>query len=263
MAVPAAKSRLPDAVRAAVAEIDLDVEVAPPEVTAGGAPVDLSSELPAELSVDVASGAPASSGEEVLHSVSVGLAYLVPDDAAEARPREGATAPEGDEPILMGEAVEEAEPIVEGQGVSEETDPDDLIAATLAPAPVHTQAPGLAGGDAPSPETARAATSSLPPGLLPRASQRIAIPEALRSPRPPAPAPMAVPEALPASRPPAPSPMADALPPVRTPSGKWKALSSPIADPRASTFGSTEPPMAASASVSFEPPAGATAPVPH
>ncbi|WP_164018103.1 cyclic nucleotide-binding domain-containing protein [Pyxidicoccus trucidator] len=229
---PVAKSRLPDAVRAAVAEINLDVDVEPPEsLVAGGTPVDLSSELPAELSlsVDAAPGASAGAEEEVLHSVSVGLSYLVPDDGAEARP----AAPEGDEPIFMGVVVEEAEPVVEGQGLSEETDSSAPMAASApASAPAEVPVPPAVAARAQetvrAQEAARPASTSLPPGLQPRASQRVAVPAALQSPPPPVN-----------------TPLAEALPPVRTPSGKWQALSSPIADSSAAAPPSSATPVPA------------------
>lgn len=243
VAAPVSTSRLPDEVRAAVAEIHVDVDVEGDALEAGGAPVDLSSELPAELSLSV-DGSPdtgdTGSEEVVLHSVSVGLSYLVPDDAGEAR----AEGQGGDEPILMGQVVEDAaEPLPAPATVA--VSPRDGAAATPSmPAPAMAAAPTQDGASSPThapvaarpQDAARPATTSLPPGLAPRASQRVAVPTALQSPRPPSP---------PAEDP--------ALPPVRTPSGKWKALSSPIADPSAPEP-TPSPTDSASASASSAPP---------
>jgi CRP-like cAMP-binding protein len=321
---PVTTSRLPAAVRAAVAEINLDVEVEPPQsLSTGGAPVDLSSELPAELSLSVdeapapaasklpastapaarASGAPtelsvdpipgarasespselsltvdaapstgaAVGAEEEVLSVSVGLSHLGPEAG------ETAHAPTGDEPILMGEAVEEAEPVVMGQGLSEDDGSSDVATGRAQPAvaapPSEAPTAAVTGGPAaPSPgdstrtmgaavpraasappagtpgpaagttvvPAARPSSASLPPGLTPRASQRVAAP--------PAPSPARN------------MPLAEELPPVRTPSGKWKALSSPIADPSIPAPASPQPSMPPEPAASALPEPTASAP---
>ncbi|MCY1023312.1 cyclic nucleotide-binding domain-containing protein [Pyxidicoccus sp. MSG2] len=277
MSAPVSTSRLPAEVRAAVAEIDLEVDVEGDGLAATGTPVDLSSELPAELSLSVEApeaGARSGSEEVVLHSVSVGLS----DDAGEAR----AEGEVDDEPILVGEPVEDAghaeasaEPLPEVGGVLE-----GVAAAEVAPtreearaaSPEVTASPGAPSAPAPaavaaSPKdtvpaaastpaqpavAARPATSSLPPGLAPRTSQRVAVPTALQSPPTPSNTPV------------------EAAPSARTPSGKWKALSSPIGDSNsaASTVSPSEPAptSASSAPPGLRPrraepqaPAGATA----
>lgn len=72
---PAGASRLPEAVRAAVAAIDLGERgegASPAPLAAGGPAVDLSAELPPELSLST--NASTRGTEEVVHSVEVGLA---------------------------------------------------------------------------------------------------------------------------------------------------------------------------------------------
>jgi CRP-like cAMP-binding protein len=235
---PVAKSRPPDDVRAAMAAIDLDVEgnasEAPGALAADGTPLDLSSELPAELSLSV-DAAPRAAGPELEEE-------FVPEDAARAR---GGAASEGDEPLLMGEAVEEAEPVILGQLLSDEMDfgavlappkslpvaeahasakarvstPDAALVSGSEPANVSLLTPPAAGSRA----AARPASTSLPPGLMPRASPRVA--------------------ARPAPPPPTHTPVAEALPPVRMPSGKWKALSAPITDQNAAVLANSEAPV--------------------
>ncbi|MCP3142360.1 cyclic nucleotide-binding domain-containing protein [Pyxidicoccus xibeiensis] len=271
-APPPVRSRLPDEVLAAVAEIDVDVEADVPEVTgtleAQGAPVDLSSEL--SISVD----GPGSAGsEEVVHSVSVGLAYLVPDDdgageasrSVEAAPP-AAIAGVDDEPLVMGEPVDDADAQAAASPEPASAPPASVDSAgtSTAPAapmpPVSTRIPAVGatgpGVSAPPPaaplaaapapaspgpqEAVRPATSVLPPGLAPRATSRVAAPPAATN-----------------------TPLAAA--PSSTPSGKWKALSSPIAD--ATAQGPDTPlPATSSAPPGLRPrraepqaPAGATA----
>ena len=245
---PMAKSRLPAEVRAAIAAIELDdgpPEAPPQALEAGAGNVDLSSELPAELSLSVdAPGTPAAPGsEEVVHSVSVGLSS--PDPATEE-----------DEPILVGVAEE---------------------APVQMPAPRAAVPPGLTAvtptarpGEGPRP-----ASSSLPPGLAPRTSQRMPayvpsgappaaapVPSApAASAAPPAPARVSAPAAVTSPvAPPAPMPPAPAAKgPV---SGKWKALSSPIDAPREPTpppAPSSAPPGLRPRRAEAPPPAGATA----
>ncbi|WP_163996622.1 cyclic nucleotide-binding domain-containing protein [Pyxidicoccus caerfyrddinensis] len=240
---PVTTSRLPAEVRAAVAEIDLDVDV------------DASPET----------GAQSGSEEVVLHSVSVGLS----DDAGEAH----AEGEVDDEPILMGEPVEEAGPVVSAAPSSEPASVPVPVAAqpsvaaptqggaptaTSAPAPTTVAAqpkdsvPAAASTPAQPAVAARPAPSSLPPGLAPRASQRMAVPAALQSPPPPSNTPV------------------ESAPPVRTPSGKWQALSSPIGDSNAAsptvsptepapTSGSSAPPGLRPRRAEPQAPAGATA----
>jgi CRP-like cAMP-binding protein len=266
---PVTTSRLPAEVRAAVAEIDLDVDVEGDGLQTGGVPVDLSSELPAELTLSVdaspETGPQSGSEEVVLHSVSVGLS----DDAGEAH----AEGEVDDEPILMGEPVEEARPVVSAAPSSEPASGPVPVAAqpsvaapprggaptaTSAPAPTTVAAwpkdsvPAVASTPAQPAVAARPAASSLPPGLAPRASQRVAVPAALQSPPPPGNTPV------------------ESAPPARTPSGKWKALSSPMGDPNAAsptvspsepapTSGSSAPPGLRPRRAEPQAPAGATA----
>jgi CRP-like cAMP-binding protein len=241
-AEPAAKARLPDEVRAAVAEIDLDVEVdgpeAPASLEAGGAPVDLSSELPAELSLAVSAGSGAE--EVVVHSVSVGV-----DGAEGERPRATEISLEveaADEPILVGEPVEEgreAESVVVGEELAPDTasvtadsgpgaapwvpEPGVSAVVTAAAEPL-VSAPVATPVSAPG---ARPATSSMPPGLAPRASQRTAAPAASQPPPSPTPVIPAASQPLPSNAAVAPAPPAS----KGSTSGKWQALSSPIAAP--------------------------------
>ncbi|NMO22458.1 cyclic nucleotide-binding domain-containing protein [Pyxidicoccus fallax] len=275
---PTAKSRLPEAVRAAVAEIKVDVDVDAPEtpvaLEAGGAPVDLSSELPPELSLN----ARPASGEVVVHSVSVGT------EEEHAQGTEISLDVEvADEPILVGEPVEaarEAEPVIIGEALPPEADSvppsarpahapvasgvearGSAVGSTAAapaadastppsapravavtpPEPASTSAsrsPVADSASAPPAAVARPATSSLPPGLAPRSSQRIPVPEALRQP---------------AHTTPVPAPAPAAKGPI---SGKWKALASPISDPSLQAPGPVNPPApsAPEAPVSAAPP---------
>lgn len=220
-AAPATTSRLPAAVRAAVAEINLDEDVASNGLEAGGKPVDLSSELPAELSltVDVAprNGSQAGAEEVVVHSVSVGLS----EDAAAG----------GDEPILMGQVVEEGREAASTAATADEgfdVDVSDASESASEPGATPVAAPPQA-VSAPA-QPPRPAAPPLPPGLAPRATQRVAAPSAPSSPPPVEPAPAA-----------------------RTPSGKWKALSSPIGDPSA-TVPAAPPTEPAPAPTSSAPP---------
>ncbi|MBZ4417329.1 cyclic nucleotide-binding domain-containing protein [Myxococcus sp. RHSTA-1-4] len=232
-AEPAAKSRLPEEVRAAVAEIDLDVEVdgpaAPESLEAGGAP--------AELSLDTSAG----TEEVVVHSVRVGLEGT---EGARSRSAEVSLDVEvADEPILVGEPVEEAqetEPVVVGQELAPEPMDSGPLAAPVVTGPAESPAVAAAPpapASAPAPAvSARPATSSLPPGLAPRSSQRVSGPAAPRQPASP----------LPVAPPP---------PAAKDPiSRKWTALASPIADPAVQGSGPASPPAPVAAEA---PPAAA------
>ncbi|NVI99164.1 cyclic nucleotide-binding domain-containing protein [Myxococcus sp. AM009] len=145
-AEPPGTSRLPAAVRAAVAAIDLGEDEA-----AGGSSADLSAELPPArvLSTDASSR----DTEEVVHSVEVGLA--------------------SEEGTAGVEVTLDVEPVVAGERV------DDAVALPEPEAPpLATRIPAV------QPGGARAATSSLPPGLAPRASQRLPAVGAARAPEP-------------------------------------------------------------------------------
>lgn len=223
---PPAKSRLPDEVRAAVAEIELDVEVDGPEAE-----------------------------EVVVHSVSVG------GDGAEGE-RSHATeisleVEAADEPILMGEPVEdgrEAEPVVVGEELVPDTAPvtadSGAVAAPWVPEPGVSAVVAAAAEPLVSAPVVRPATSSMPPGLAPRASQRGAVPATSR----PASSTLVTPAA---SQPP-PSPMQVALAPAAgkgSTSGKWQALSSPIAAPTQDSGAASPPaPVASEALASAAPP---------
>jgi CRP-like cAMP-binding protein len=288
-----AKSRLPDEVRAAIAAIELDDDppAAPAEpqaLEAGGARVDLSAELPAELSLSVdAPGSSAAPGsEEVVHSVSVGLT----SEAA------------GDEPVLLGVPMEES-PAAPSRTAPPAAVPPGLTSATplASRGPAGTAAPRPPhGASVPPPgEGARPAASSLPPGLAPRTSQRMpayapsaaaAAPSAPAAPvsqpsapravsgsfAPVAPSTTATAPAAPSAQGMAPAaPSASAMAPAPAAkgpvSGKWKALSSPIDAPAEPgsvppAQDSAPPPAPSSAPpglrprrVEAQPPAGATA----
>ncbi|NVJ06957.1 cyclic nucleotide-binding domain-containing protein [Myxococcus sp. AM001] len=190
-AEPPGTSRLPEAVHAAVAAIDLG-EDAP----AGGPSVDLSAELPPALVLST--DASSHGTEEVVHSVEVGLA-----------PEEGTVGVEVTldvEPVVAGARVDDARgtasmtPVPASTSVAAPLPPKAMALPEPEAPPLATRIPAV------QPGGARAATSSLPPGLAPRASQRLPAVGAARAPEP-------EPEAPPRSA---------------ANSGRWQALSSPI-----------------------------------
>ncbi|MFY2563387.1 cyclic nucleotide-binding domain-containing protein [Corallococcus terminator] len=221
LAPPTPERPAPVPVEAAPARAD-----APTALAAGEGTVNLSDELPAELALNV-DDAPIlgsiETSEEVVHSVSLGLTHADAESStSSAEEHEGID-------IALGEPESPPSASVAGTSV---TSPDAL--GTVPGATVVTSAGGLGTpasiGSAPAAiavtnEAAPASTgtvpsgttvisardgsgTSLPPGLAPRATQRV---------RPP------VPEEPPSAS------NVDALTP-RTPSGKWKALSSPIGE---------------------------------
>lgn len=227
---PAGTSRLPEAVRAAVAVIDLGEGLA-----ADGPAVDLSAELPPELllSTDASTGGT----EEVVHSVEVGLAS-----------EEGTAGVEltlDMEPVVAGSLVDDAcgtDSMTSELATSVQA--STSVAASIPPAMAirEPEAPPLATRiPAVQPGGARPATSALPPGLAPRSSQRLPAVGAARAPEP---APSAPPRSV-------------------SNSGRWQALSSPIttqAAPVASeAAASSAPPGLRSRRADPPVPAGATA----
>lgn len=172
-AEPTVTSRLPEAVHAAVAAIDLREYEASSHDT-----------------------------EEVVHSVEVGLA-----------------SGEGTAGV---EVTLDLEPVVAGTLVDEALEADTKVLAASVQASPEVAVPLATRIPAVQPGGARPATSSLPPGLAPRASQRLPAVGAARAPEP---EPSAPPRSV-------------------SNSGRWQALSSPI----------TTQPAAAEAAASSAPP---------
>jgi len=149
---------------------------APAPLEAGGAKVDLPAELPQDLALLGATDDGVRGGEEIIHSVHVGLAAdegtpaleltievepaVPPVSSEEGRGVEGATA------VGTGSALQAAisEAVTQTQGA-----PPLMQMAVREPVlpPLATRIPAV------QPGGARAATSALPPGLAPRSSQRV------------------------------------------------------------------------------------------
>ncbi|MCP3162083.1 cyclic nucleotide-binding domain-containing protein [Myxococcus qinghaiensis] len=223
---------------------------APTALEAGEGAVNLSAELPAELALSVDDDAPTpgsvETSEEVVHSVSMGLTDA-DSSASSAEEHEGFDIALGESessPSASVAAIPVSAPVTSAGTQGSPTSVGTGLVGTpvssaSAPGTSATVGTGLAGtsvtrADAPGSPSAPAGTlvtpspsapasiptgttvisardgngTSLPPGLAPRgATQRV---------RPP------VPETPAASN-------VDALSP-RSPSGKWKALSSPIGE---------------------------------
>ncbi|NTX16970.1 cyclic nucleotide-binding domain-containing protein [Myxococcus sp. CA056] len=193
----------------------------PSALEAGEGSVNLSAELPAELALSVEDApTPGSTdtSEEVVHSVSMGLSH--PDAEASVAAASPGEEHEGID-IALGEPesspAESAVTIANAQGVSEASPATSVSALPAGAVVTSAQARGEA-ASAPAAVSAEASIASaqenngtsLPPGLAPRATQRV---------RPP------VPETAVAAS-------TDALKsgPRSPVSGKWKALSSPIGE---------------------------------
>jgi hypothetical protein len=158
---PVGKSRLPAEVRAAIAAIELDDDPPPAPaqaLEAGAGNVDLSPELPAELSLSVdPPGPPAAPGsEEVVHSVSVGLSS--PEEAAGE-----------DEPILVGVAEEEPAQAPAPRAASVVAPPAAAAPGPTAVPPMAAKGPGStsAGDTRPAAPAEVASTSGAPRTCLP------------------------------------------------------------------------------------------------
>ncbi|QDE68889.1 cyclic nucleotide-binding protein [Myxococcus xanthus] len=235
---PAVTSRLPEAVRAAVAAIDLgegEDGASPAPLAAGGPAVDLSAELPPELLLSA--DASTRGTEEVVHSVEVGLAS-----------EEGTAGVEltlDMEPVVAGTLVDDAcGTDSKASALATSVQASTSVVATIPPpmAIREPEAPPLATRiPAVQPGGARPATSALPPGLAPRASQRLPAVGAARAPEP---APAEPPRSV-------------------SNSGRWQALSSPIttqaAPAAAEAAASSAPPGLRSRRADPPVPAGATA----
>ncbi len=149
---------------------------APAPLEAGGAKVDLSAELPQELALLGATDDGVRGGEEIIHSVHVGLAAdegtpaleltievepaVPPVSSEEGRGAGGATG------VGTGSALQAAisEAVTQTQGAPPLT--QMAVREPVLP-PLATRIPAV------QPGGARAATSALPPGLAPRSSQRV------------------------------------------------------------------------------------------